>query len=142
MDSIFLKDFRSLPKIISYNANLYPDNTALGLYDGISYTYSELNSLKKYIETMLYSIGIEKNDRVAIYSENNPHWGAAYFGIMTIGSITVPILPDFMGKEVHTILEHSKAKVLFISHKLIPLNNIAISRIVKIYTPNIMIIYL
>ena len=114
-----MKDFRNLPQIISYNAKLYPDNTALGLYGGISYTYSELNSLKKYIATMLYSIGIEQNDRVAIYSENNPHWGAAYFGIMTNGCVTVPILPDFQGKEVFTILEHAEAKVLFISHKLI-----------------------
>ncbi|MBN2697376.1 MAG: AMP-binding protein [Bacteroidales bacterium] len=113
-------DMSNLPQILSLNAERYPDKMALGVVNGISYSYSEMEGLADYIATMLYSIGLQQNDRVAIYSENNPHWGASYFGTLRAGGITVPILPDFTGKEVRSILVHSETKVLFISRKLVP----------------------
>ncbi|MCK4748734.1 MAG: AMP-binding protein, partial [Bacteroidales bacterium] len=83
------------------------------------YSYQELDRSARFIATMLHSVGTEKGDKVAILSENNPHWGIAYFGILTAGATTVPILPDFRGSEVKSILEHAGAKALFISGKLI-----------------------
>jgi long-chain acyl-CoA synthetase len=71
------------------------------------------------IAVMLKSAGIGKGDKVAILSENSPHWVITFFGILATGATTVPILPDFQGPEVLTILEHSEAKSLFVSGKLL-----------------------
>jgi long-chain acyl-CoA synthetase len=44
-----------------------------------------------------------------------PNWGVAFFAITVIGAIAVPILPDFHENEIKTIIEHSEAKVMFVS---------------------------
>ena len=118
-DEVSLDMFRNIPEVLSRNSGIYGDKEALSVVNGISYSYSELNTLSRHIASMLYALGVEPDDRISIYSENNPHWVAAYFGILTTGAITVPILPDFQGKELATILEHSEAKVVFISGKLL-----------------------
>jgi long-chain acyl-CoA synthetase len=113
------EEIRNLAHILKVNATRFGSSIALESVDGTSYNYQELDRSVRFIATMLNSAGTEKGDKVAILSENNPHWGIAYFGILTAGATTVPILPDFRGSEVKSILEHAGAKVLFISGKLI-----------------------
>ena len=91
----------------------------MGSVDGTSYTYRESENATRFLASMLHSAGIEKDSKVAILSENSPHWTLAYMGILATGATAVPVLPDFRGKECYTILEHSEARVLFISSKLI-----------------------
>ena len=88
---------KNLPDLIRYSAQKYPDRTALASVDGISYNYRELQQSAHYLASMLHGTGIGADDRVAILAENSPHWGIAYFGILTAGAVTVPILPDFQG---------------------------------------------
>lgn len=109
----------NLPQVLKHGAENYPANTALSAVNGISYNYKELEQSARYVATMLQSAGIRQGDRVAILSENNPHWSIAYFGILAAGATTVPILPDFQGPEVISILEHAKARSLFVSGRLV-----------------------
>ena len=113
------EEIRNLAQILKVNTGRFGSSVALESVDGTSYSYQELDRSARFIATMLHSVGTEKGDKVAILSENNPHWGIAYFGILTAGATTVPILPDFRGSEVKSILEHAGAKALFISGKLI-----------------------
>ncbi len=62
---------------------------------------------------------VKKNDKVAILSANMPHWGIAHFAISFLGAVVVPILPDFHETEIQNVLEHSEAKVIFVSEHLI-----------------------
>jgi len=110
---------QNLPHILKHSAQYYPSNTAVSGVDGTSYNYKELELSSRFIATMLKSAGIGKGDKVAILSENSPQWSIAYFGILTAGAITVPILPDFRGPEVKSILEHAETKSLFVSGKLL-----------------------
>ncbi len=87
--------------------------------DGTAYSYRELDRSARFLASMLHSAGIEKGSTVAILSENTPHWTLSYFGILTSGATTVPILPDFRGSEIITILEHAEARAIFISGKLL-----------------------
>ncbi|MCK5136140.1 MAG: AMP-binding protein [Bacteroidales bacterium] len=114
-----LEGVTNLPLILKNSGQHYPSNTALDSVDGTSYNYEELDLAARYIATMLQSSGMGKGDRIAILSENSPHWGIAYFGILTAGAITIPILPDFQGSEVISILEHAEAKSIIVSGKLI-----------------------
>jgi long-chain acyl-CoA synthetase len=48
-----------------------------------------------------------------------PNWGVSFFAISIVGAVAVPILPDFHDNEIKTIIEHSEAKVMFVSSGLI-----------------------
>lgn len=71
------------------------------------------------VTAFLESAGIEKGDRVAILSTNMPNWAIAYFSIIFMGAVVVPVLPDFSATEFANVLEHSGAKALFISSGLL-----------------------
>jgi long-chain acyl-CoA synthetase len=109
--------FENLPGLMRASAEKYKDQTALSVANGVSYSYSEIQTLVIKIATELYGAGLKKGERVAIISENNPHWVAAYFGILQAGGIVTPILTDFTSREMTSILNHSEASMVFISSK-------------------------
>ncbi|MEX0981015.1 MAG: AMP-binding protein [Bacteroidales bacterium] len=109
--------FENLPELLQATAGKYKDKTALSIAEGASYTYGEIQSMATGIATTLYGSGLQHGERVAIISENNPHWVAAYFGILRAGGIVAPILTDFTGREMTTILQHAEASMVFISAK-------------------------
>ena len=109
----------NLPNVLINSSEHYPSNAALTSVDGTNYNYQELEQAAKFTAIMLQSSGVGAGDKVAILSENSPQWPIAFFGILTAGATTVPILPDFQGPEVISILEHSEAKSLFVSGKLL-----------------------
>lgn len=67
---------------------------------------------------MLEETNVQPGDKVAIFSTNMPNWVVSFFAVTFMQAIAVPVLPDFTSEEVHNILEHSDAKVLFVSEKL------------------------
>jgi len=69
------------------------------------------------ISSVLINLGIQKLDRVAIFSENRPEWAAAYFGIISSGGVILPIDVKLSDNEVSFILNDSQAKCIFVSSK-------------------------
>ncbi len=110
-----LQIFNNLPALLEESAKKFSDRLALTIANGLSYSYRELNDLAHAIATKLYGIDVEKGDRISIIGENSPHWSASYFGTLKAGGITVPVLTDFKGTEMYSILEHAEASVVFIS---------------------------
>ncbi|MDX9809416.1 MAG: AMP-binding protein [Sphaerochaetaceae bacterium] len=100
---------------------LYGNRTALTLIGEpeSTITYHELQKRVDAFATFLLERGIKKNDKFAILAESHPNWAIAYFAIVSIGAIAVPILPDFSVKEVSTVLEHSDSIGIVVSAKLI-----------------------
>lgn len=47
-----------------------------------------------------------------------PNWGVVYFALQCMGVVAVPVLPDFNAHELQNVLQHSEAKVIFISKNL------------------------
>ena len=66
------------------------------------------------------TFGIGAHDKVAILSENMPHWSIAFFSIVSFGRVAVPMLPELSHDEVENILSHSGTKAIFISRKQLP----------------------
>jgi long-chain acyl-CoA synthetase len=59
--------------------------------------------------------GIGKGDRVAILSENRPEWAIADFASLLLGAVDVPIYATQTPEQCLHILQHSNARVLFVS---------------------------
>ena len=63
----------------------------------------------------LKSVGIQPGDRGALLSENRWEWAVADFAMVTAGICTVPLYPTLSAEQLHYMLEHSEARVIFVS---------------------------
>lgn len=108
----------TFPAMLANTVRKFGDRPAVGYVSGDTITYSEGEATIRELRDRLHRLGIVKGDRVAIYATSGPNWGIAYFSIVTLGAIAVPLLPDFSQKEVETCLKHSGAETVFVSTKL------------------------
>ena len=97
----------------------YGDKPALahkpkgGTYLDISYT--ELGESVDAFSKGLNALGVEKNDRVALLSENRPEWAITDFGSLKVGAVTVPMFSTLTAAQVNYILKDSGAKIICVS---------------------------
>ncbi|MBN1821701.1 MAG: AMP-binding protein [Prolixibacteraceae bacterium] len=108
----------TLPELINESIKKFGEKTSLVFAGENNYTYKNLGDDIALLSDYLIELGIKKGDKVAILGTNSPNWGVAFFSILSLGAVTVPILPDFHENEIKNIIEHSEAKVLFISENL------------------------
>lgn len=66
------------------------------------------------IHLLLESAEIKKGDKIAICGKNSAHWAVAFFAAITYGAVPVPILHEFKADNIHHIVNHSEAKLLFV----------------------------
>jgi len=120
----------TLRDLLDRSQKLFSERPALSFVEEKPINYQDLSIIVRNTSGLLLTLGVEKGDRVAILAENSPNWGVSYFAITTIGAIAVPILPDFSEIEVENILNHSEAKVIFVSSKLY--SRIDVNRLKKV----------
>jgi len=75
-----------------------------------TYTFSEVDQLARKFAASLHSIGLNKGDRVAVYSKNCAEWIIADLGIMMAGMVSVPIYFSASADTVNYVLEHSESR--------------------------------
>ena len=61
----------------------------------------------------LETLGVERGDRVALMSENGPHWPTVDFAVLCWGAATVPIYPTVLAETASYIANNCGAKVVF-----------------------------
>ncbi|MDX9918672.1 MAG: AMP-binding protein [Paludibacter sp.] len=111
----------TLKSLIDYSVAHFAENTDVAFVEGNGLLkYSDLGKAIDEMAGLLYSFGLEKGDKVALYSQNMPNWVIAYFAVVARGLVIVPILPDFTREEVENVLIHSEARALFVSERLKP----------------------
>ena len=70
-------------------------------------TYNQLGWYSYAVASYLMDKGVKKGDRIAILGESCPNWMVMYLGIVMLGAIAVPILPDFSTREAKFIIKDS-----------------------------------
>jgi long-chain acyl-CoA synthetase len=108
----------TIPALINESVKKYSDKTSLVFAGEKNYTYRQMGEDIDLLADLLTELGITKGDKVAILSTNMPNWGVTFFAVSALGAVAVPILPDFHENEIKTIIQHSGAKVLFVSEGL------------------------
>lgn len=103
-----------IPDVVSKYAN----HKALGFVDGELMTYAEMGKQITAVKAFLEALEIKQGDKVVIYSTNMPNWSIVYFALQCLGIVTVPVLPNFNPYELENVLQHSEARVIFISKNL------------------------
>ncbi|MGM0572668.1 MAG: AMP-binding protein [Bacteroidota bacterium] len=92
--------------------------TALTDYKGDSYSYSDVAGHIVHLHARFEVYGIKPGDKVALLGKNSAHWGISYLAVITYGAVVVPILPDFKPNDVHHIVKHSGARLMFAADTL------------------------
>jgi fatty-acyl-CoA synthase len=91
----------------------YPDTLALvDRGQGLRYTYAELNAEVDLIARGLLARGIEKGDRVGIWSPNCAQWIVTQLATATIGAILVNVNPAYRVHELAYALNQSGMRML------------------------------
>lgn len=121
----------TIPNLVKESVEKYADKNSLVFVGEKKYTYRELGADIDKMASLLSVLGIEKGDKVAILSTNMPNWGVSFFAISVLGAVAVPILPDFHENEIKTIIEHSEAKIIFVSAGLYGNLNAEIQQLVE-----------
>jgi len=108
---------QTFQSIIKESAAKYSDKHALSFVNEEGYTYAEALEKIESLVAFLETLNIEKSDKVAVLGVNSPNWVISYLAVTYMGATVVPVLNDFSGEEIYTILEHSEAKVLVVDKK-------------------------
>ena len=90
------------------------DSDALTDYKGVTYQYKDVARKIEKIHILLEESGVKPGDKIAVCGRNMSHWGVTFLSIVTYGAIIVPILHEFKPDQVHNIVNHTEAKLLFV----------------------------
>jgi len=97
--------------------HLFPNKQAL-IFEGQSFTYSEIDEMSNRVANALAGEGISRGDRVALFLPNIPPFVIVYLGIQKMGGIAVSFNPTLKTEEIKFILEDSGAKVIVTTETL------------------------
>ena len=111
-------DFKSVNKLLEKSFKENWDRPALSNYRGVTHTYEGVARRIKHLHICFERCGLQKGDKVAICSRNQANWGVSFLAALTYGAVPVPILHEFKPGNIHYLVNHSEAKVLFIDEAL------------------------
>ena len=90
------------------------DADSLTDYKGVTYQYKDVARKIEKLHIIFEESGVKPGDKIAICGRNMSHWGVTFLATVTYGAVIVPILHEFKPDQVHNIVNHSEAKLLFV----------------------------
>ena len=109
---------KTISVLLHTSVEKFSNNIAFTMFGGEDVTYREVLERVEQVQEMLLGAGLKPGDKVALLSSSMPNWGVCYFAVTTAGMVVVPLMPDFTGEELDSLLEHSESKALLVSDKL------------------------
>ena len=90
------------------------DRDALTDFKGQTLQYHDVARKIEKIHILFENSGIQKGDKIALCGRNSSQWAVAFLATLTYGAIAVPILHEFNAEQIHNIVNHSEARLLFV----------------------------
>lgn len=90
------------------------DLDALTDYKGTTLQYHDVARKIEKLHIMFEDAGVKRGDKIALCGRNSAAWACAFLATLTYGAIAVPILHEFLPEQIHNIVNHSDAKLLFV----------------------------
>lgn len=109
-----MQQFPSFNELIEKSIINHWDSDALTDYKGKTLQYHDVARKIEKIHIMFEASGVQKGDKIALCGRNSSMWAAAFLATLTYGAVAVPILHEFTPEQIHNIVNHSEAKILFV----------------------------
>ena len=109
-----------MEKIPSFNACVQKsiidhwDLDALTDFKGQTLQYHDVARKIEKLHILFENSGVVKGDKIALAGRNSANWAVAFLATLTYGAVAVPVLHEFTADQMHNIVNHSEAKVLFV----------------------------
>ena len=101
-------------KILENSIRKNWEELALTDFNGISLQYRDIARKIAKLHLLFENAGIQKGDKIALCGKNSTQWSVAFLASLTYGAVPVPILHEFKPDNIHHIVNHSDARLLFI----------------------------
>ncbi|PID60876.1 MAG: long-chain acyl-CoA synthetase [Ignavibacteriae bacterium] len=118
-----IKEFKTIPEMFDVVTKKYESNKTYFKYKNkdknnfVDVTYKEVRDTTENFALGLASLGIKREDRIAIISENRPEWYYSDFAILSLGAVDVPLYPISTSESIGYILNNSEAIGIIVSTK-------------------------
>lgn len=90
------------------------EKDALTDFKGATLQYHDVARKIEKLHIIFESSGVQKGDKIALCGRNSSSWAVAFLATLTYGAVAVPILHEFTADQIHNIVNHSEAKLLFV----------------------------
>ena len=107
-------EFKSVNKLLEASFKKNWEIPALSNYQGVTLCYRDVARRIAKLHIAFEQCGLKKGDKVAICSRNQANWGVSFLAAITYGAVAVPILHEFKAGNIHYLVNHSDARVLFV----------------------------
>ena len=109
-----MEQIPSFNELIEKSVIEHWDADALTDYKGATLQYHDVARKIEKLHILFEHSGIQRGDKIALCGRNSSQWAAAFLATLTYGAIAVPILHEFTGDQIHNIVNHSDARILFV----------------------------
>ena len=99
------------------------DLAALTDYEGSTLQYKDVARKIEKLHILFENAGIKPEDKIALCGRNSANWAVAFLATLSYGAVAVPILHEFKAEQVHNIVNHSEARILFVGDQVWPTLN-------------------
>lgn len=89
------------------------DRPALSDFKGITLHYRDVATQIERLHIIYEKMGLVRGDKIAICAKNQSNWGVAFLSALTYGAVAVPLLHEFKPSNIHHLVNHSDARILF-----------------------------
>ena len=90
------------------------DQDALTDYQGATLQYKDVARKIEKMHILFENCGVKPGDKIALCGRNCAHWAVSFLAVLSYGAVAVPILHEFNAEQIHNIVNHSEAKLLFV----------------------------
>ena len=90
------------------------DSNALTDFQGQTLQFHDVARKIEKIHILFHNVDLQKGEKVAICGRNSAHWAVTFLATLTYGAVAVPILHEFNAEQIHNIVNHSGARLLFV----------------------------
>lgn len=108
-----MEQYKDFVGYISEAIKTYWDLPALTDYEGSTLQYKDVARKIEKLHILFENAGVLPGDKIALCGRNSSHWAVAFMATLSYGAVAVPILHEFKADQVHNIVNHSEAKLLF-----------------------------
>lgn len=109
-----MKEFPSFNALIQKSIIDHWTLNALTDYKGVTLQYHDVARKIEKLHILFENSGVQKGDKIALCGRNSAAWACAFLATLTYGAVAVPILHEFTAEQIHNIVNHSEAKLLFV----------------------------
>ena len=109
-----MENYPSFNQLIQQSVIDNWDLDALTDYKGATLQFHDVARKIEKLHILFENSGVTKGDKIALCGRNSSQWAVAFLATLTYGAVAVPILHEFMAEQIHNIVNHSDAKLLFV----------------------------